>query len=398
VSLLVTPLALVAGLLVALPDPLASLAVPCLALGHALLLALHAFLTVLAAPTWASLPLPAQPWWALALALAGVAWLLAPPGWPLRWAAAVWLLPMLLWPAARPGDGELWVTALDVGQGTAVLVESSSYTLLYDTGPRFSGAADAGGRIVLPYLRWRGIDAIDLLVVSHLDSDHSGGAASILRGTRVRAVLSSIDPAHPALRGAATVQRCEAGQRIDAGALRIDVLRPLAADYGERRLASNVASCVLRVALGSHRLLLTGDLPAREEAELVGREGSLASDWLSVPHHGSRSSSTETLLDAARPAWASVQAGYRNRFGHPDAQVVARYMARGVHVVRSDESGMAQWRFRGDGAVDLHRWRASAHRYWHDRPGIGASKEEGLPEDDAVRDPGAPLSEPASPF
>jgi len=398
VSLLVTPLALIAGLFVVLPDPFASLAVPCLAVAHALLVALHAFVSALAVPSWASLPLAAAPWWTLALALAGVAWLLAPPGWPLRWAGAVWLLPMLLWPPARPGEGELWVTALDVGQGTAVLVESKTHTLLYDTGPRFSGTADAGGRIVAPYLRWRGTEAIDLLVVSHLDSDHSGGAASILRGTPVAAVLSSIDAAHPALRGAAAVQRCEAGSRIDAGALRIDVLRPLAADYAQPRLASNAASCVLRVSLGPHRLLLTGDVPAREEAELVAREGDLKVDWLSVPHHGSRSSSSEALLDAARPAWASVQAGYRNRFGHPDTQVVGRYMARGVHVVRSDESGAAQWRFRGDGAVDLHRWRASAHRYWHNRPGPGASKEDILPDGDWMPDPGAALAEPAGPF
>ena len=398
VSLLVTPLALIAGLFVVLPDPLAALAGPCLAIAHTLLVALHAFVSALALPSWASLPLAAPPWWTLALALAGVAWLLAPPGWPLRWAGAVWLLPMLLWPPARPGDGELWVTALDVGQGSAVLVESKTHTLLYDTGPRFSGAADAGGRIVAPYLRWRGIEAIDLLVVSHLDSDHSGGAASILRGTRVAAVLSSIEPTHPALRGASTAQRCEAGQRIDAGALRIDVLRPLAADYAQPRLASNAASCVLRLSLGPHRLLLTGDVPAREEGELVARERDLNVDWLSVPHHGSRSSSSEALLDAARPAWASVQAGYRNRFGHPDAQVVDRYMARGVHMVRSDESGAAQWRFRGDGAVDLHRWRASAHRYWHNRPGAGASKGDVLPDDDSMADPGAALAEPAGPF
>jgi competence protein ComEC len=372
VSLLVTPLALIAGLFVVLPGPLGSLAVPCLAFAHALLALLHALLTVLGAPAWASMPVPAAPVWTLVLAMAGVAWMLAPPGWPVRWAGAVWLLPMALWPPERPSEGELWVSALDVGQGTAVLVESATHSVLYDTGPRFSGVADAGGRIVAPYLRWRGIDAIDLMVVSHLDSDHSGGAASILRMARVAAVMSSIPATHAALRGASSVQRCEAGQRVDLGALRIDVLRPLAADYEQLRLASNAASCVLRVALGQHRLLLTGDLPAREEAELVAREGDLKVQWISVPHHGSRSSSSDAFLDASRPAWASVQAGYRNRFGHPDAEVIGRYLARGVHVVRSDDSGMTQWRFRTDGKVDLHRWRASAHRYWHHRPDGGA--------------------------
>jgi competence protein ComEC len=398
VSLVVTPLALIAGLLVTLPEPLSSLAAPCLALAHLLLSALHAFLTVVAAPAWASLSLPAPPWWAVTLALAGVAWLLAAPGWPLRWAGAAWLLPMLAWPAARPADGELWVTALDVGQGTAVLVESRTHALLYDTGPRFSGATDAGGRIVLPYLRWRGIEALDLLVVSHLDSDHSGGARSVLRGTRVASVLSSIEPSHPALLGAGAVQRCEAGQRIDLGVMKIDVLSPPRGEFGHGRPATNAASCVLRIGLGRHRLLLTGDLPARGEADLAARGGELQVDWLAVPHHGSRSSSSGLLLDAARPAWASVQAGYRNRFGHPHDEVLRRYMARGVHVVRSDESGMAQWRFAGDGTVGVHRWRASAHRYWHNQPGRGAPVDDAAAEADSAADPGDAADEPATPF
>jgi competence protein ComEC len=398
VSLAVTPLALVAGLAVMLPEPLASIAVPCLAVAHWLLVALHQFLSVLTIPAWASVPLPAVPWWTVALALAGVLWLLSPPGWPLRWVGTIWLAPMLIWPAPRPGDGELWVTALDVGQGSAILVEATERTLLYDSGPRYSSTADAGGRIVLPFLRWRGIGAIDLMVVSHLDSDHSGGAASILRGIPVAEVLTSIDPAHPVLRGAADVRRCESGQRLALGPMRIDVLRPPAGDYAQPRSPGNADSCVLRVSLGGHRLLLTGDLPAREEAELAAREPDLEVAWLSVPHHGSRGSSSDALIDATRPRWASVQAGYRNRFGHPDPQVAARYLARGVRVVRSDESGAAQWRFRHDGAVELHRWRASAHRYWNHRPGDGAPGSGETRDPDELPDPGALLSEPATPY
>ncbi len=398
VSLAVTPLALLAGLLVSLPEPLSWLAAPCLAVAHSLLQWLHALLGILAAPTWASVSLPAPPGWAVALALAGVAWLLAPPGWPLRWSGAIWLMPLLLWPAARPQSGELWVTALDVGQGSAVLIESSTHAVVYDTGPRYSGTADAGGRIVLPYLRWRGIEAIDLLVVSHLDSDHSGGLLSLLGGARVDLLWSSIDPLHPALGRATRAQRCEAGQRLDLGGMRVEVLRPSPADYQSPRLTTNAASCVLRIGLAGHRLLLTGDLPAREEAELVARSGDLQVDWISVPHHGSRGSSSQPLLDATRPAWASVQAGYRNRFGHPDPEVLARYMARGVHVVRSDESGMAQWRFRGDGSVELHRWRASAHRYWHNLPGPGASANAGLSADDGATDAAGAMAEPTVPF
>lgn len=144
-----------------------------------------------------------------------------------------------------------------------MLIESRSHALLYDSGPRFAGTAGADSRIVLPYMRWRGINGIDLLVVSHLDKDHLGGTWSILRGTRVAGVLSSIDPSHPSLLGASDARRCAAGQRFEIDPLQVDVLRPPAADYAQPRLPTNAASCVLRIGLGRHRLLLAGGLPAR---------------------------------------------------------------------------------------------------------------------------------------
>lgn len=131
---------------------------------------------------------------------------------------------------------------------------------------------------------------------------------------------------------------------------------------------------------------------------MAASESDLKVDWISVPHHGSRSSSSENLLDAASPAWASVQAGYRNGFGHPDPEIIDRYLARGVHVVRSDESGMAQWRFGADGAVDLHRRRASAHRYWNDRPRPGASAPEADDGGAALPDASNLLAKTTGPF
>jgi competence protein ComEC len=160
-------------------------------------------------------------------------------------------------------------------------------------------------------------------------------------------VLSSIEPAHPALRGAATVQRCEAGQRIDAGALRIDVLRPLAADYAQPRLATNAASCVLRVSLGPHRLLLTGDVPAREEGELVARERDLNVDWLSVPHHGSRTSSSEAFLAAVKPQVIVISAGAGNRYGVPHPEIMERYQASGACVLCTAQDGAVEISAKG---------------------------------------------------
>ncbi len=368
VSLAVTPLALLGAACVALPEPLASFALPLFALAHWLFALLAVALQALVALPWASVPIAAPPPWTLPLAVGGVFWLLAPPGWPLRWLGATWLLPLIVWPAPRPGHGELWVTALDVGQGMAVLVETRDAALLYDTGPRYTLVADAGERVILPYLRWRGIGRLDTLVVSHLDSDHSGGAASILRAVPVERVLTSIDAAHPALAGAARIERCAAGGRFAMGTLYVRVLHPVATDYGRAGVSTNALSCVLAVGTGDARVLLSGDIPAREEALLVARADALAAPLASAPHHGSRHSSSDVFVQAVRPRWVIVQAGYRNRFGHPDAGVVERYRRAGAQIARTDHAGAVQWRWRRDGTIEVEAWRHAHARYWHNRP------------------------------
>jgi competence protein ComEC len=371
VSLVVTPLALLGGLAVALPAPLDTLAVPLLAIGHALFAWLAAALQWLAGFGWAAVALPAPPPWALAFALAGVLWLLMPRGWPLRWLGAVWLLPLVVWPPQRPAEGELWVTAIDVGQGAAVLLETRDAAVLYDTGPRYTREADAGGRVILPYLRWRGIGRLDLLVVSHLDSDHSGGAASVLRALPRTPVLTSIEATHPMLREASTVTRCAEPQGFTLGALQLDVLHPTVGDYAERR-STNAMSCVLRARLGDVTVLLTGDIPAAQEAQLLARAQAPMAPvtLLSAPHHGSRHSSSAPLLAATQPREVLFQAGYRNRFGHPDAEVLMRYAAAGAVVARSDHGGALQWRLRAHGdSVGPVATRDAARRYWHNQPG-----------------------------
>lgn len=381
VSFVVTPLALLGGFFVLLPAPLDTLAVPLLAIGHAVFAWLTLGLQLLGALPWAAVALPAPPAWALLLALTGVAWLLMPRGWPLRWLGVAWLLPLLAWPAARPAADELWVTAIDVGQGAAVLLETREARVLYDTGPRYTPQADAGGRVILPYLRWRGIGALDAIMVSHLDSDHSGGVASLLRALPGTPVWTSVDPAHSMFAAAGPVQRCAAGQQREFGALRLTLLHPAPADYDARR-GTNEMSCVLLAEFGGRRVLLTGDIPAREEAQLLARGALPPIDLLAAPHHGSRHSSSAVLLAAAQPRVVLFQAGYRNRFGHPDPEVLARYAAASAQIERSDHAGALQWRLRAvtsptasardaTAAADLAtplRARQAQRRYWHNQP------------------------------
>jgi len=143
-----------------------------------------------------------------------VLWMLAPRGIPGRLVGSVWMLPMaLLVPPAVP-VGDARIVVLDVGQGLAVFIATATHTLVYDTGPRFNDSVDAGGRIVAPFLRAAGVTKLDALIVSHADTDHSGGALSLLRAVPVAAFRSSLQDGHPivaeASRNAAST-RCIAG-------------------------------------------------------------------------------------------------------------------------------------------------------------------------------------------
>jgi competence protein ComEC len=110
-----------------------------------------------------------------------------------------------------------------------------------------------------------------------------------------------------------------------------------------------------------------------------------------VPHHGSRSSSTAALLAAVRPEVALLQAGYRNRFGHPHAEVLARYAEQGIPVVRTDHAGAAQWRFAADGTIDFRFWRSFAVRYWPNRPGAGQVQAKSEVDETVEEPPGQPF-------
>jgi competence protein ComEC len=338
-----------------------------------------------AALPFAARAVPTPPAAVIALSAAGIAWLLAPPGWPARSLGAAIALPLFVWPSQRPGADELWVTALDVGQGSAILVEASDRAWLYDAGPRYSAESDAGERIVLPYLRHRGIARLDGLVVSHLDSDHSGGTAAILRGVEVGRVVSSVAASHSMFAGR-RVERCEAGGQWRDGPLGFEVLHPPVADYALRR-TTNALSCVVRVTGFGRRLLLTGDIGIAEESALLARWTELGADWLAVPHHGSRSSSSAAWLTALGATEAVVQSGYRNRHGHPHPEIAARYGSHGVALFRTDRAGALQWRFRVDGDARRSAWRTERVRYWHNRPAAETSRDE---DDD---DP-PPLAEP----
>ncbi|MBL0147584.1 MAG: DNA internalization-related competence protein ComEC/Rec2 [Ideonella sp.] len=303
---------------------------------------------------------PAAPLWAQCSGLAGALLGVMPWPWRLRAAAVPLMLP-LLWPAApRPAEGQFDAVVADIGQGTAVLIRTREHLLVYDAGPQYSRESDAGQRVLLPLLRARGEHQVDLLMLSHRDIDHVGGAASLYKALPVLDTSSSLADDHPLLQGRPH-RRCEDGQSWLWAGVRFDVLHPTPAEHAAAQ-KPNAVSCVLKVTDAQGRsLLLTGDIEAAQETALLQRHAAeLSSHWLLVPHHGSRTSSSVAFLDAVRPQRALVQAGYRSRFGHPAPDVVARYDARQIEVVRTDRCGAWMWH---DGATSCTR--EVRRRYWH---------------------------------
>jgi competence protein ComEC len=294
------------------------------------------------------------------LALAGVAWLLLPRGFPWRASGAALLVPAFALPPAAPAPGEAWVTTLDVGQGLAVLVRTSRHALLYDAGPAFGPEADSGERIVAPALRALGVARLDALVLTHDDSDHIGGALSVLESVEVGGLLSSLPMGHPLLVMASAPRPCLRGTGWEWDGVRFEVLHPSAQRAARRR---NDQSCVLRVSAGDVGMLLAGDIERAAELELARGTG-LRADALLVPHHGSRSSSSAPFLEAVRPRVAVAAAGYRNRFGPPAAEVLARYAAAGARLLRTDRDGAVTVRL-APSALEFELERARRARYWH---------------------------------
>ena len=312
---------------------------------------------------------PLSSWPAFMAALLGTLWMLAPRGWPVRWLGVAGLVPLLIARPTHPNDGQAWVTAFDVGQGTALLIETSHRRLLYDTGPAFSSESDGGNRVILPYLKARGIDTLDAMIVSHSDNDHSGGALSILREIKVKKFMSSLPASHSIVTQSSQHERCQTGQQWEWDGMHFEMLYPSVESYDNARLKPNGRSCTLRIAIGSQSILLAGDIEAPQETELLRLRGDeLRSTVLLAPHHGSGTSSTRAFLNAVQPRLALFQVGYRNRYHHPKAEVFERYANLGIERVRSDDAGAVSIVFNGnrDGdAVTWQEYRKEHARYWY---------------------------------
>lgn len=366
ISFLVVPLAILGSLL---PIDLA------LNTAHTIL-----EFTMLGLQALANLPLAtwqqaAPSAWALVLAVLGVLCLLLPRGVPLRWLGAVCVLPLLLGRTESMAHGEAKVTVLDVGQGLSVVIQTAGHSLVYDAGTRFNAQSDAGGRIVVPFLRAEGIHQLSGVVLSHDDMDHSGGIASVVSHLPIGWFLSSL-PSDAALFQQVPLDtipkqsnlQCVAGQHWQWDGVQFDVLYPTTERLEDAFLKDNDKSCVIKMTSAFGSLLLSGDIERSSEGYLLEHASSqLTSDVLISPHHGSKTSSSRGFIDAVSPKYVLITNGYLNRFGHPKDLIQQRYEDVGSAVYRSDYDGAVQIHFQANQPIAPIAWRKYNPKYWHDR-------------------------------
>ncbi|MBP9729264.1 MAG: DNA internalization-related competence protein ComEC/Rec2 [Gammaproteobacteria bacterium] len=293
----------------------------------------------------------------IGVAMGGLLCFLLPTGLPGRYVGVVALLPLLLSPVPAIKEGMAGITVLDVGQGLATVVETKNHVLVFDTGPQLSKHFDTGAQVVLPFLATRKKKAIDRLIISHADNDHKGGAASIIKAMPVHHIMSSDQPLADRV-----VDPCVAGQRWEWDGVLFEILHPTI-DYQGKK---NDRSCVLKVQAGTQSVLMTGDIEAKSETDLIQRvPQALASTVLIVPHHGSKTSSSEAFIAAVHPQYAIITVGYANHYGHPKPAILQRYREASIPVFDSMHHGAVSFTLNSESALKIQAYRLKYKNFWN---------------------------------
>lgn len=321
-------------------------------------------LQFLAASKWAIWQPPSISIWALVFASVGIALLFCRPSFPARLTAVLWFVPLLFSQPEKPDHGAFKYTMLEVGHGLASVVETRNHALVYDTGPKFRGGMDAGKTVVVPYLKSRGIQHIDKLIISHPHIDHAGGYHAINSVFNINHLLAGVPDKTPAKTpdktdGTLTAEQCLGGQQWLWDGVLFEVLWPLKNHF----MKGNNASCVFMISSKFGSLLLTGDIESPAEKILVATYGNrLGADILQVPHQGSKTSSSTQFLEQVNPQLALLSSGYLNRFGHPHKVISQRYAMREIPLINTAYSGALTIHF--DHTQQRLKHRDLLNGYW----------------------------------
>ena len=407
VTFIVTPFALLTALIACVPG-MASIATMTAWIAHVAFDGCMIPVSWLAHASWSSFAVAAMPLWSLLLSVLGICWALQAPGVPSRWVGWTLLLPALSWQPQRMPNGGWWLSALDVGQGSAILVQTRHHALLFDTGPKV-GSSDAGQRVVAPVLRALGVRKLDALVISHSDMDHAGGLPGLLKEISVEQVFSSFNleswlskiqqtastvAAQPR---PSAMSSCVAGYTWNWDSVRFSFLHPQdeSAELFKNKnsimqkkkalankIQTNTQSCVLHIQGTHHSALLTGDIGIKQEGEILQRVNSALTtpadltlknnarrafaDVVLVGHHGSLTSSSPSFVRFLGASHAIAQAGYLNRFFHPAQEVQKRWLSAHARFWRTDVHGAVTAQSSLEG-LNVHSESFRRKRYWHER-------------------------------
>ena len=336
----------------------------------------------------ASLPAARAPAWVLGLSVVGMLVALWPKVLRFAWLGWLLVLPALFWREPALSTGEWRLHALDVGQGSALVIETKTQTLVFDTGVRRGPESDEGERTLMPYLRSLAKTKIDVLVLSHADLDHVGGTRSILRFFPVQQSYSAFDLATYLRRESRLLgmpddnlalplaqNLCQRGLGWQVDGVRFDFVWPSATVYGNAAGAKkdkNAEGCVLQVTGAYHRALLTGDIGIAQEKQLI-ELGLPKQDVVVVGHHGSRTSSGAIWVDQLQAQIAIAQVGWWSRFGHPHAEVQQRWQKAKAQFLRTDHHGAVLVHSRAS-ALSWQAERIHQGRYWQNNSGLKAAK------------------------
>ena len=290
----------------------------------------------------------------------GLLMLIQAKGLPARYLATVFMAALFFVVKDPVGDDQLRITILDVGQGLAVVVETSNHTLVYDAGPKYLSGFSTGDAVVLPYLIARNVNKVDIAIVSHNDNDHAGGMHSLSEEAMFETLLISNQKS---LYQGSSIAYCRDGDEWWWDGVHFLILHP------PRNWQSNKnnRSCVLQIIHPAGTILLAGDIEASSEQRLVSQFGDkLRSDLLIAPHHGSYSSSSRRFVASVRPQTAVFSVGYRNRYGFPHAKIMRRYQSIGAELADTSREGAVTFIF--DTQEGIHKeagFRSQSARYWN---------------------------------
>lgn len=243
------------------------------------------------------------------------------------------------------------LVVFDVGQGLSILLQQNGKAMLYDTGAAYASGFNMAESVILPYLQHQGILALDKVIISHSDNDHAGGLAKLQKALPIKELIMNDNPQ-------VNTSTCQQGKSFNWQGLTVEMLWPQTVKGEE-----NDDSCVLLVSSASHKVLLTGDISKQVEHALIEKYPQLDADVIVVPHHGSKTSSSEEFINHTSPQIAIVSAGFFNRWHMPVHEVVYRYQQEKVKLINTAEVGQIIFNFSNQG-INVQNYHDDLWPFW----------------------------------